>query len=91
MKVDVERAVPRPQALVRESRSIGPANDTPVFVAGLSDIRLIGHDEPTAQRFERNHGAGVATTARLAFCDDDGRWAPTPLRSQRRGTPFRSF
>jgi hypothetical protein len=33
----------------------------------------------------------VATTARLAFCDDDGRWAPTPLRSQRRGTPFRSF
>jgi hypothetical protein len=66
-------------------------DDTPLLVAGMPGIRLIGHDEPTEQRIDRNHGAGVATTPRLAFCDDENLWAATQLRTQRQGTPSPSF
>jgi GT2 family glycosyltransferase len=57
-------------------------DDTALVVAGLPGIRLIRHEVPTEQRIARNHGAEVATTPWLAFCDDDDLWAPTKLSTQ---------
>jgi glycosyltransferase involved in cell wall biosynthesis len=48
----------------------------------MSDIHVIRHDEPTEQRIARNHGAKVASTPWIAFCDDDDLWAPNKLRAQ---------
>jgi glycosyltransferase involved in cell wall biosynthesis len=57
-------------------------DDTAEVVGRMPGVRLVRHDEPTEQRIARNHGAEVATTPWLAFCDDDDLWAPTKLRTQ---------
>ncbi len=60
-------------------------DDTAAVVAGIPGVRLIRHEVPTEQRIARNHGAEVATTPWLAFCDDDDLWAPTKLATQLAG------
>ncbi len=60
-------------------------DDTALMVAGIPGVQLIRHEVPTEQRIARNHGAEVATTPWLAFCDDDDLWAPTKLSTQLAG------
>jgi glycosyltransferase involved in cell wall biosynthesis len=45
-------------------------------------VLTLRHDQPTEQRVARNHGAALARTRWLGFCDDDDLWAPTKLRRQ---------
>ncbi len=57
-------------------------DETSEVVQGIHGARLIRHENPTEQPVARNHGAGIATTPWVAFCDDDDLWAPMKLRKQ---------
>ncbi len=57
-------------------------DDTAEVVGSMPGVQLIRHDRPMEQRVARNHGARVATTPWVAFCDDDDLWAPQKLRRQ---------
>jgi len=60
------------------------SDDTPAFLASLDDARvsIVRHDEPKGVAAARNAGLGRATTAWVAFCDDDDLWSPDKLRAQ---------
>jgi glycosyltransferase involved in cell wall biosynthesis len=55
---------------------------TTEVLAQYPEVVTLRHDQPTEQRVARNHGAALARTSWLAFCDDDDLWAPTKLRRQ---------
>jgi glycosyltransferase involved in cell wall biosynthesis len=55
---------------------------TAEVLAQYPEVVTLRHDEPTEQRVARNHGAALARTPWLAFCDDDDLWAPAKLRRQ---------
>jgi glycosyltransferase involved in cell wall biosynthesis len=57
-------------------------DETPELVRTMPRTQVIRHDRPTEQRIARNHGAKLAVSKWLAFCDDDDLWAPSKLRDQ---------
>jgi glycosyltransferase involved in cell wall biosynthesis len=58
------------------------SDGTSDVVRSLPEVQLIRHESVTEQRIARNHGASVATSDWIAFCDDDDLWAPNKLRRQ---------
>jgi glycosyltransferase involved in cell wall biosynthesis len=62
----------------------GSSDDTPAYLASLTDarVRVVRHDEAKGLPAARNAGLAAATGRVLAFCDDDDLWAPTKLRAQ---------
>ena len=68
--------------VVDEASSDGTAAYLADLVASDRPVRTVRHDRPAGVSRARNAGLELATTAWVAFVDDDDLWAPGKLAAQ---------